>query len=46
MCVELDLPGAVEDGEGFFIAVAEGFIEPVEVVEEESGGLRGWLDYI
>jgi len=35
MCVELDLARAVENGKGFFVAGAEGFVEPVEVFEEK-----------
>lgn len=35
MCVELDLTRAVENCKRFFVAGAEGFIEPVEVFEEK-----------
>jgi len=39
--VEFNLPGTVEDYEGFFVTGAEGFVEPVEVFEEESVGKEG-----
>ena len=37
MCIELDLARAVENGKGFLVAGAEGFVEPVEVFKEEPG---------